>query len=168
MSLTELFAHGIALVSVMNAVEALANTDWEYATYGGGVGMVVEVEGIASIPMPADAGAISVAIFLAAAAGAEGVAIADRLKDKNLYYMQWQYNNENQKAIIRDRIVEQLKLFEPDVVPEKTQFADGLLFTGSPSDAIEQDYNQLKMTVSLCTNYHTEIEVNLNTDTNTN
>ncbi len=94
MSLTELFAHGIALVSVMNAVEALANTDWEYATYGGGVGMVVEVEGIASIPMPADAGAISVAIFLAAAAGAEGVAIADRLKDKNLYYMQWQYNNE--------------------------------------------------------------------------
>lgn len=80
----------------------------------------------------------------------------------------WQYNNENQKAIIRDRIVEQLKLFEPDVVPEKTQFADGLLFTGSQSDAIEQDYNQLKMTVSLCTNYHTEIEVNLNTDTNTN
>lgn len=80
----------------------------------------------------------------------------------------WQYNNENQKAIIRDRIVEQLKLFEPDVVPEKTQFADGLLFTGSQSDAIEQDYNQLKMTVLLCTNYHTEIEVNLNTDTNTN
>lgn len=36
MSLTELLAHGVALVSVINAVEALANTDWDYATYGGG------------------------------------------------------------------------------------------------------------------------------------
>lgn len=36
MSMTELLAHGVALISVINAVEALANTDWGYATYGGG------------------------------------------------------------------------------------------------------------------------------------
>lgn len=36
MSLTELLAHGVALISVINAVEALANTDWDFATYGGG------------------------------------------------------------------------------------------------------------------------------------
>lgn len=94
MSLTELLAHGIALMSAINAVEALANTDWEYATYGGGAGLIVEVEAIGSIPMPADAGAASIAIFLGAATAAEGVALADRLKDKHLYYMQWQYNNE--------------------------------------------------------------------------
>ena len=63
----------------------------------------------------------------------------------------WQYNTENQKAIIKDRIVAQLKLNEPSVFPEKTQYADGLLFTGSPSDDINQDYNQLKMTVAVVT-----------------
>ena len=31
----------------------------------------------------------------------------------------FQYNNENQKAIIRDRIVEQLRLHEPCVDPDK-------------------------------------------------
>ena len=34
----------------------------------------------------------------------------------------WQYNTENQKAIIKDRIVAQLKLNEPSVFPEKTQY----------------------------------------------
>lgn len=94
MSLTEIFAHGIALTSVINAVEAMANTDWDYATYGGGAGAVIEVEAIGSIPLPADLGAISMGIFLAAAGVAEGVAAADRLKDKNLYYLRWQNNGE--------------------------------------------------------------------------
>ena len=94
MSLTELLAHGIALISVINAVEALANTDWDYALYGVGADVGVGAEVTISIPKAADLGAVSVAIFLATAAGAEGIALADRLKDKNLYYMQWQYNNE--------------------------------------------------------------------------
>ena len=71
----------------------------------------------------------------------------------------WQYNTENQKAIIKDRIVAQLKLNEPSVFPEKTQYANGLLFTGSPSDDINQDYNQLKMTVAVVTNYNETLEV---------
>lgn len=33
-------------------------------------------------------------MFLSAAGAAEGVALADKLKDKNLYYMQWKYNGE--------------------------------------------------------------------------
>lgn len=78
----------------------------------------------------------------------------------------WQYNTENQKAIIKDRIVDQLKLNEPSVLPEKTQYADGLLFTGSPSDDINQDYNQLKMTVAVVTNYNETLEVKVEDGSN--
>lgn len=78
----------------------------------------------------------------------------------------WQYNTENQKAIIKDRIVAQLKLNEPSVFPEKTQYANGLLFTGSPSDDINQDYNQLKMTVALVTNYNETLEVTVEDGSN--
>lgn len=74
----------------------------------------------------------------------------------------WQYNNENQKAIIKDRIVKQLRLNEPCVLPEKTQFADGLLFTGNDTGSINQDYNHLKMTISLATKYEDTVEVELN------
>ena len=78
----------------------------------------------------------------------------------------WQYNTENQKAIIKDRIVAQLKLNEPSVFPEKTQYANGLLFTGSPSDDINQDYNQLKMTVAVVTNYNETLEVTVKDGSN--
>lgn len=78
----------------------------------------------------------------------------------------WQYNTENQKAIIKDRIVAQLKLNEPSVLPEKTQYANGLLFTGGPSDDINQDYNQLKMTVAVVTNYNETLEVTVEDGSN--
>lgn len=51
-------------------------------------------EAIMSIPLPSDLGLVSIGLFLGAAGAAEGVALADRLKDKNLYYMQWKYNGE--------------------------------------------------------------------------
>lgn len=77
----------------------------------------------------------------------------------------WQYNNENQKAIIKDRIVEQLRINEPYVTPDDTQFADGLLFTGGTEpDYSAQEYNKLKMTVGLHTTYGTETELTLNSD----
>lgn len=78
----------------------------------------------------------------------------------------WQYNTQNQKAIIKDRIVDQLKLNEPSVLPEKTQYANGLLFTGSPSDDMNQDYNQLKMTVAVVTNYNETLEVTVEDGSN--
>lgn len=61
----------------------------------------------------------------------------------------WQYNTENQKAIIRDRIVDQLRLHEPCVDPDDTQFSPGLLFTGDPNEAHIQKYQSLEMTVGL-------------------
>lgn len=73
----------------------------------------------------------------------------------------WQYNTENQKAIIKDRIVEQLRLHEPCSVPDNTQFADGLLFTGGDSlSIVEQNYNELNMTVSIQTTFGGTVEIN--------
>lgn len=74
----------------------------------------------------------------------------------------WQYNNENQKAIIKDRIVQNLRINEPYVIPDETQFANGLLFTGEVNNFSAQEYNQLKMTVALKTTYNTEISITLN------
>lgn len=77
----------------------------------------------------------------------------------------WQYNNDNQKAIIRDRIVAQLRLNEPSVVADDTEFSDGLLFTGGSSpDFSSQEYNRLKMTVGLHTTYNETLEVKLNNE----
>lgn len=77
----------------------------------------------------------------------------------------WQYNNANQRAIIRDRIVEQLRINEPFVTPDKTEFADGLLFTGGTEPNFSaQEYNRLKMTVGLHTTYNETLEVSLNNE----
>ena len=75
----------------------------------------------------------------------------------------WQYNQDNQKAIIRDRIVDQLRKHEPCVSADDTQIADGLLFTGS-GDTVTQSYNELKMTVALVTIFGDKAEVTLNNE----
>ena len=54
----------------------------------------------------------------------------------------WKYNNENERALIRDRIVENLRINEPYVIPDETQFADSLLFTGQQNTFSAQEYNQ--------------------------
>ena len=73
----------------------------------------------------------------------------------------FKYNNENEKAIIQDRIREQLRIHEPYCVPDHTQFSDGLLFTGSSIDETLQSYNTLEMTVGLETSFGTIVDINL-------
>lgn len=70
----------------------------------------------------------------------------------------WQYNTENEKAIIRDRIVEQLRIHEPCCDADKTQFADGLLFTGGDEISAQQ-HNQLKMTIGVQTIFGDKLEI---------
>lgn len=75
----------------------------------------------------------------------------------------WQYNTDNTKAMIQDRIKAQLDLYEPYVVPENTQFSDGLLFTGSNNTIdITQNYNQLKMTMAVQTIYGDTANIDFN------
>lgn len=102
MSLTELAGHTIAMVCAVNAIEALANTDIDYDTLSVEGSFIVEVGGSVPVALPTDTGMVSIAAFTAAALGAEGLAIADRLKNQNLYYMQWQYNGETYFFICDD------------------------------------------------------------------
>ena len=74
----------------------------------------------------------------------------------------WQYNGENQKAMIKDRIIDQLRKYEPCVNAEATQIADGLLFTGSDDRVHSYDANTLKLTVALVTIFGDTLEVKLN------
>jgi phage baseplate assembly protein W len=77
----------------------------------------------------------------------------------------WQYNNENTRALMKNRIVEQLELFEPSVYSDQTQFTDGLMFTGGNVDSTSiQNENQVKMTVALHTVYGDELLVEMNND----
>lgn len=77
----------------------------------------------------------------------------------------WQYNTDNVKALIQDKIVRQLDLYEPYAVADQTQFSDGLLFTGS-SDSLNliQDYNRLKMTVDIQTTYSDTASISFNNE----
>lgn len=61
------------------------------------------------------------------------------------------YNNDNTKAIIIQKIREQLELHEPKVDATNTVFTDGLLMTGSAADLPEVKENKLEMTISLKT-----------------
>ena len=71
----------------------------------------------------------------------------------------WQYNTANTSALSRDRIVQQLRKYEPSVVADATSFADGLIF--SP-DTEQNMYNELKMTVGLRTVFEDELTITLN------
>lgn len=74
----------------------------------------------------------------------------------------WQYNTQNVKAIIQQKIKDQLKTYEPCVDSEQTQFADGLLITGTADvDRVQSD-NELKMTVGLQTIYNDVVDVAIN------
>lgn len=76
----------------------------------------------------------------------------------------WQYNTVNVKAIIQDRIIEQLRKYEPCCVPDDTTFADGLLYSGNYDDLSAQEFNKLKMTVGLKTIYSNNVTLDLSDD----
>ena len=65
----------------------------------------------------------------------------------------WQYNNDNVKALIKDRLKDQLRENEPCVDADKTSFADGLMFSEGQQSYSAQDFNRLKMTVGLSSIY---------------
>ena len=71
----------------------------------------------------------------------------------------WKYNTDNEKAIIRDRVVEKLRIYEPCCLPDKTEWADGLLYTESESNGA--DANKLKMSLILYTIYGDQLNVDM-------
>ena len=61
----------------------------------------------------------------------------------------FKYNTDNEIALIRDRIVEKLKIFEPCVKADSTKVERGLLYTGQNRDANDADQDHLMITVTL-------------------
>lgn len=60
----------------------------------------------------------------------------------------WQYNTPNLKPLIRDRVAEQLDMYEPMCYPEETEYKDGTVFTGNND---QMNPNTLRMTIALHT-----------------
>ena len=63
------------------------------------------------------------------------------------------YNNDNTIALIRDNLIEQLRLWEPSVVPDDTQIVRGLTYTGGSSEltTVSDKMMKLELTVTLKT-----------------
>lgn len=73
----------------------------------------------------------------------------------------WQYNTDNEKAIILDKTKKQLKLHEPYAIAEETSYADGLLFTGEATNSNTQKVNELEMTISVVTTFNQKASVRI-------
>ena len=66
----------------------------------------------------------------------------------------FQYNNENTIAMIRDALIEQLRLWEPAVVPESTKVTAGSYTDENTQlSTKEAEMNHLKLTITLETAY---------------
>ena len=73
----------------------------------------------------------------------------------------FKYNTDNEVAIIRDRIVEKLRIFEPCVNADATRVERGLRYTGMTDADQVGDINHLKLTVTLETIYGDQLSVDL-------
>ncbi len=73
------------------------------------------------------------------------------------------YNNDNTIALIKDKLIEQLKLWEPSVIAEETEVTRGLSYT-SPDDTerSEEDLNKLDLTITLKTVYMQTVSFGIN------
>ena len=71
----------------------------------------------------------------------------------------FQYNNDNVKAMIQDRIKDQLRLFEPCCDAEGTEFTDGLILSGHTDTT--HDFNKLEKSVGLKTVFGDVATVNM-------
>lgn len=71
----------------------------------------------------------------------------------------WQYNSPNVKPLIRDKVAEQLDMYEPMCYASETEYADGLMFTGD-NDSIPNP-RKLEMTIGIHTKLGTTADIDL-------
>ena len=76
----------------------------------------------------------------------------------------WKYNTDAERGLLKDKITEQLRLHEPCVYADNTQYSDGLLFSEEqPQDALTA-HNTLALTVALQTVFKEDVKVTLNSE----
>ena len=76
----------------------------------------------------------------------------------------WQYNTSNTRAIMEERIREQLRLFEPLVNADESIFLDSLLFSSNTMKDDLSKINKLEMTIGLSTKYKQTVNLTLDID----
>lgn len=77
------------------------------------------------------------------------------------------YNTENVPAMIRDDLVEQLKIWEPGVIAEETQVTRGLNYTAdpnSPDTSIAANLAKLNLTITLTTSRMKTVSFSVTSD----
>lgn len=75
------------------------------------------------------------------------------------------YNNDNVIAMIKDSLIEQLRLWEPAVVPEKTTVTRGLKYSQSGNvSSVAKAVDNLDLTVTLETRYGQSVSFGVTTD----
>jgi hypothetical protein len=70
----------------------------------------------------------------------------------------WNYNSDNTVAMIQSNMVEQLRLHEPSVYPDKTAFTNTLLSGDTQPDSSN---SKITMTVAMQTVFGSTVTVNL-------
>ena len=75
----------------------------------------------------------------------------------------FKYNNDNVIALIRDELIDQLRLWEPGVIPEETTVVRGLQYSEDASSAktISEKMNTLNLTITLTTRYMQQVSFQL-------
>lgn len=76
----------------------------------------------------------------------------------------FQYNTDNVVSIIKDKLIEQLRIWEPCVNADATTVERGLHYTGNSKDNEAADLNKLNLTVTLQTVYGDQLSVNITGD----
>lgn len=78
----------------------------------------------------------------------------------------FQYNNENVIAQIKDRLIDQLRLWEPCVDADRTTVVPGLVYSGEITHqaTAAADANRLNLTVTVYTVYGDKLDINMNGD----
>jgi hypothetical protein len=71
----------------------------------------------------------------------------------------WNYNSDNTVAMIQSNMVEQLRLHEPSVYPDKTVFTNTLLSEDTQPDSSSN--SKITMTVAMPTVFGSTVTVNL-------
>lgn len=74
----------------------------------------------------------------------------------------FQYNNENVIAQIKDRLVEQLRMWEPCVEADKTTVVRGLAYSGQGPLEQTSEQDQLNLTITVYTIYGEKLDITLN------
>lgn len=74
----------------------------------------------------------------------------------------FQYNNDNVIAQIKDRLIEQLRLWEPSVDADKTTVVRGLAYSGQGPLEQTSEQDQLNLTITIYTIYGAKLDITLN------